>query len=169
MSFLPSQTKFYIFHRRDKCFSLDFVKRLNPKENKTEKRRTNSSHIFSYLQSFLVPSSITIDVFICTLIWPISLSTIFHYWGKTSTKASPSKCPTTSIFNHYMYAQSYVGEAQADFYYLKPVVFFKQHLFFRCDIFDLVMFLTGFLKKKLIRLWKWRASSCQMGILLLYG
>lgn len=42
-----------------------------------------------------------------------------------------------------MYAQSYVGEAQTDFYYLKPVGFFKQHLFFRCDIFDLVMFLTG--------------------------
>lgn len=25
--------------------------------------------------------------------------------------------------------------------------FFKQHLLFRCDIFDLVMFLTGFKKK----------------------
>lgn len=46
-----------------------------------------------------------------------------------------------------MYAQSYVGEAPTDFYYLNPVGFFKQHLFFRCDIFDLVMFLTGFLKK----------------------
>lgn len=121
------------------------MKRLNPKENKTEKRSTNSSNIFSYLRSFLVPSSITIDVFTCTL--PISLSTIFHYWGKTSTKASPSKCPTTSIFGHYMYVQSYVGEAQTDFYYLKPVGFFKQHLLFRCDIFDLVMFLTGFKKK----------------------
>lgn len=99
------------------------MKRLNPKENKTEKHRTVpiSSHICNL--------SIIIDVFTCTLIWPISLSNIFHYLGKTSTKASPLKCPSTSIFGHYVYVQSYVGEAQTDFYYLKPVVFLNSILF----------------------------------------